>query len=124
MDTLTDKIATSKQPQPFLFAVDRQADLETNLKVARATNPLPEATLGDLGVGARVTGPDEFPRRMLILPFDADRLTGLDGPNYSTGEYSGLHGRIRTGWSLAQPCRQRVCGIGREAHTANKRNSA
>jgi outer membrane protein assembly factor BamB len=65
-----------------LFPVDQASEQEVGeVKVARATNPLPEATLGDLGVGARVTGLAEFPLRTLILPFDSECLTGIDGPS-------------------------------------------
>ena len=41
-------------------------------------NPLPNCTLGDVDLAAQVKGPADFPLTMIILPFDAKRLDGIE----------------------------------------------
>jgi len=64
--------------QPYFVQVVAEFDPNTKLKVESASNPLPDGTLGDIGLAARVEGPAEFPKTILIQPFDSASLRGID----------------------------------------------
>ncbi len=53
-------------------------DPAKELKVEPAKNPLPNGTLGDIGLGAAVGGLDEFPLTILVFPLDAREAVGID----------------------------------------------
>jgi outer membrane protein assembly factor BamB len=69
--------------QPFLLplAVDSaERESVTGLRVDRADNPLPRATLGDVGLAAAVLGEGarSFAPSALVIPFDEKDLAGID----------------------------------------------
>lgn len=72
-------IDANQQPKsPTLLPVAEGRDSTANLKVEPARNPLPRATLGDLGVAASVTGQASFPLTVLMLPITEGGLAGID----------------------------------------------
>ncbi|HEY6352690.1 MAG TPA: PQQ-binding-like beta-propeller repeat protein [Candidatus Angelobacter sp.] len=67
------------QPKaPALLPAVEGWDPAAKLKIESAKNPLPAATLGDLGVAATVTGQASFPLTVLILPITENGLSGID----------------------------------------------
>ena len=55
--------------QPYFVQATAEFDPNANLKAERVNNPLPHGTLGDIGLAARVEGPAEFPKTILIPTF-------------------------------------------------------
>jgi outer membrane protein assembly factor BamB len=80
---MNDKDAQRKgrgsQPTLVLPGYDRERlDAEAVVKVARARNPMPRATLGDTGISAKVAAGDRFGPGMLVIPYDEGALEGID----------------------------------------------
>ena len=48
------------------------------LRIKSAKNPIPRATLGDVGLAIEVKGPDKFPETLLIQPYEPRVLIGID----------------------------------------------
>src|ERR1700730_6386508 len=67
-----------KHPQAFTLPATAGFDPTKDLKTERAQNPLPKGTLGDMGLATNVTGRADFPLTILIQPFDANGIVGLD----------------------------------------------
>jgi outer membrane protein assembly factor BamB len=66
-------------PRPYLLpgGLDEEHEqVAAELRVARAANPLPRSTLGDLGAAVRLTGPDSFRETTLVQPLGD--TTGID----------------------------------------------
>src|SRR5919197_5553856 len=76
-----------KHPAPRLLPGTPEFDPVKKLTVAQVERPLPNATLGDLGLATRVSGADEFPLTVLIQPYDRAALTGLDRASIRTFRY-------------------------------------
>lgn len=75
-DEPTPRAPRAAQPaQPALVLPD---GVEAEAKAARARNPLPNATLGDTGIAAKVGGADRFGPGMLVIPYNDGALEGLD----------------------------------------------
>lgn len=74
------RLKTTGSPRMQSFALHATAEPEAaaRLRISPAKNPLPRGTLGDTGISARVTGPAQFPLTILVFPFGAAELTGLD----------------------------------------------
>jgi hypothetical protein len=64
--------------EPYLMKATPEWDPATELQLRRAENPLPNGTLGDIGLAAKVVGAKEFPLTILIQPVDPDDLVGVD----------------------------------------------
>lgn len=72
-------IDLSRKPKaPALHPAVDNWDPSTTLKIQVSKNPLPNSTLGDLGVAASVTGSANFPLTLLVIPIADDGLTGID----------------------------------------------
>jgi outer membrane protein assembly factor BamB len=67
-----------KHPAPRLLSATEGFDPTRKLRLEPVEHPLPDATLGHLGLATRVSGPDEFPPAILVQPYDAAALAGLD----------------------------------------------
>jgi outer membrane protein assembly factor BamB len=65
-----------KHGRPHLLPSDVEADATEQLKIARVQNPLARATLGDVGVAVRVTGPESFGETTLVQPLG--EVAGID----------------------------------------------
>lgn len=63
---------------PRLTPASREFDPARELKVDLVKDPVSRSTLGDLGIAARVTGPAEFPLTLLVMPFEARQLDGIE----------------------------------------------
>jgi outer membrane protein assembly factor BamB len=68
----------SKDIRPAFRQTVPEFDPAASLKLSTVRNPLPDATLGDLGVAARVSGPSRFPPSLLVQPLGATNLRGID----------------------------------------------
>jgi outer membrane protein assembly factor BamB len=65
--------------EPFVLQLtDAAAGAGAEVKVSSVANPLLQATLGELGPASSVTGPPQFPPTILVQPFSAQQLRGLD----------------------------------------------
>lgn len=75
MTTVDEAPRKARAGQPALVLPD---GVEAEAKAARARNPMPNVTLGDTGIGARVSGAERFGPGMLVIPYDEGALDGLD----------------------------------------------
>src|SRR5579859_1941309 len=71
------RLASTSQKH-LLVSAAADWDGEKHLRIRAAKNPLPNGSLGDIGVVVRITGPDEFPTTILKLPVESRALTGID----------------------------------------------
>src|SRR5205809_888859 len=53
-------------------------DPSTELKFGVVPNPLPQVTLGDIGIAIEITGREEFQQTLLTVPCHADDLIGIE----------------------------------------------
>jgi hypothetical protein len=65
-------------PRPRAMAATEGFDRRHAIDCRPTPNPMPRATLGDIGVSVEVDGPAEFPLTLLFLPYDARALVGID----------------------------------------------
>jgi len=63
------------KPQ-IIYLTDKAEKVELNM--SQVDNPIPNGTLGDIGIFTRVQGATKFPVVLLIQPFDIKALTGID----------------------------------------------
>jgi outer membrane protein assembly factor BamB len=70
--------ADRKRPKPYVLAGVKDWKPETKIKLKVAENPIPDGTLGDLGLAVNIQGQSEFPLTILIQPFDTDNIIGID----------------------------------------------
>jgi outer membrane protein assembly factor BamB len=75
---LSHKDTVVEPLQPYFVQTTVDFDPSAELTVQRVDNPLPHGTLGDIRLAARVEGPAEFPKTILIQPFDSASLRGID----------------------------------------------
>jgi outer membrane protein assembly factor BamB len=78
-----------KHPEPRLLPTTGDFDPAKELRLESVEFPLPNSTLGHLGLAARVAGPKEFPPTILIQPYDPTALVGLDRASVKTFRYDG-----------------------------------
>jgi outer membrane protein assembly factor BamB len=93
-------IDLSRQPKaPTLHPAVDNWDPGTTLKIEAANNPLPNATLGDLGASASVTGSANFPLTLLVLPITAEGLTGIDTSSVRVFRYHNKNKHLVPVWN-------------------------
>ena len=93
-------IDLNRQPKgPALHSAVDNWDPGTTLKIEAAKNPLPNSTLGDLGVAASVTGSGNFPLTLLVLPIAHDGLTGIDTSSVRVFRYDKKNNRYAPVWN-------------------------
>jgi outer membrane protein assembly factor BamB len=63
-------------PVPSLRGTVQGATVNLSLKAVE--NPVPQATLGDVGSAVRLSGPDQFPLTVLIIPYHPAEAMGID----------------------------------------------
>jgi outer membrane protein assembly factor BamB len=88
---------TRREGRPYLLQAVHGRELAEGLRVARAKNPLPAATLGDTELAARVSGPAELGEAMLVLPFEG--LPGIDSASVRVFRLDGRPRAFRPVWS-------------------------
>jgi outer membrane protein assembly factor BamB len=81
---------------PYLVQVTPDFDPAAELELARVDNPLPNTTLGDIGLAARVDGPERFPPSLLVQPFE--RLAGIDPASVRMFRLDEASGTLRPVW--------------------------
>ncbi len=64
-------------PRPYLLSTASEEEVG-DLKVEPTDDPIPDGTLGSMGLVAEVYGPDAFPETYLVLPFDRKHGVGID----------------------------------------------
>src|SRR5690242_830955 len=99
---------------PYVVGAAGDWDPRDALELTAVDSPLRRESLGDLGRAVRVSGPDEFPLTILVLPLADDALAGLDtssvrlfrsaedGTGAEPVEYSG-HGVGRVWARITRP---------------------
>lgn len=90
---------TAAALRPSLLPAALAGEPAAEVRVQRASNPLPEGTLGDLGLAARVVGRTEFRPTTLILPFDRRALTGLDPASVRAFRFDTASRSLQPVWS-------------------------
>jgi outer membrane protein assembly factor BamB len=73
-----DSRTRGKARRPSLIAVDETSDPRRKLRLQAVKNPVPKATLGDLGLATRIAGPREFSETILVQPVPREALVGID----------------------------------------------
>ncbi len=86
-------------PQPYAKPLSVQAGPATELQLERVDNPLPQGTLGDLGLATNVRGPSEFPLTLLLLPLDPSGLTGIEPTSVRVFRWDGTTRSLRPLWN-------------------------
>ena len=87
---------TTHPPAPFLLgAVGGNA---SGLTVQAAENPLPAATLGDLGVAVQISGPEQFPLTVLVLPYDPAVAAWIDMQSVRVFQVAPRDSSVRVVW--------------------------
>jgi hypothetical protein len=69
------------------------------LRLQRVRNPLPEATVGDLGLAARIVGRAEFASAILLQPFRPRDLTGIDPASVRSFRFDAAVRSLEPVWS-------------------------
>ena len=64
--------------EPYLVQATPGWDPAAQLELRRAENPIPNGTLGDIGLATAVAGPGVFPLTILVQPVDPRDLVGVD----------------------------------------------
>ena len=64
--------------EPYLVQATPGWDPAAQLELRRAENPIPNGTLGDIGLATEVAGPGVFPLTILVQPVDPRDLVGVD----------------------------------------------
>ena len=64
--------------EPYLISTTDEWHPNEQLKLSKEINPLPNGTLGDIGIYLHVTGPNNFPETILVQPFDQRNLVGMN----------------------------------------------
>jgi len=83
-------------PRPYLLQVTPDFDPAAVLELTRVDNPLPNATLGGIGLAARVDGPERFPPSLLVQPFE--RVAGIDPASLRAFRLDETSGTLRPVW--------------------------
>jgi len=90
---------TLNHPAAFLLPAAPDSDPTASIKTAPAENPLPRATLGDMGLATAVTGPAEFPLTILVQPFDPTGISGLDPGSVRVFLWDAKAGALEPVWN-------------------------
>src|SRR4051794_23561868 len=90
----------SRDPfEPHLIPVEPEADARHELKLARARNPQPEGTLGDMGLAVEISGREEFSLTILRIPFEMRAITGFDASSIRVFRWDEKQERLRPIWN-------------------------
>jgi outer membrane protein assembly factor BamB len=84
---------------PVVLPTVTDHDPAENIRLRRATNPLPRGTLGDLGISVRVAGPRESLPTVLRLPFDQADLEGIDPVTVRVFSWDGRRRTLAPVWA-------------------------
>jgi outer membrane protein assembly factor BamB len=91
--------ASVKHPKPYLIPAAPQWDAASKLKIKTVDNPLPNGTLGDVGLATSIKGPVEFPLTILIQPFDSRKTIGIDTATIRTFRWDSKSGALFPFWN-------------------------
>src|SRR5438552_3863170 len=64
--------------EPHFAQASADWDPANQLKWRKTENPLPHGTLGDIGLATEVVSAKAFPQSILVIPFEAKQLVGID----------------------------------------------
>lgn len=93
-------INQNRQPKSaVLHPVADDWDPGKTLKVEVSKHPAPHTTLCDLGLAASVTGRENFPLTLLVLPINEDGLTGIDASSVRVFRYDTKNKRYTPVWN-------------------------
>jgi outer membrane protein assembly factor BamB len=91
--------APFRHPEPYFLETTAPGDLAGKLKLKNVDVPLPQSTLGDLGLATSVTGPEAFPQTILIQPYDPGALVGIDATTVRSFRWDEGSGSMRPIWN-------------------------
>jgi hypothetical protein len=84
-----------KPPRPAVIQLEEAE--RRPLKITAAKNPRPNATLGDIGIATRVSGPTRFPPTLLLQPVAPEALVGLEPTSLRVFRFDGRS--LRPHWN-------------------------
>ena len=84
---------------PRRAAVLAATEHESDARVRSIRSPLEHETLGDLGIGARVTGGNQLALTILLLPFDREALSGIDPLSVRMFRVEARQGTVTPVWN-------------------------
>ena len=97
---------SGERPGPFLVPLaaerDEKAEAAAGLRAESVENPLPRATLGDVGVAAEVAGAEtlrSFGQSVLVIPLDERALAGIDETTVRVFRVDKEAGTLRPVWN-------------------------
>jgi outer membrane protein assembly factor BamB len=62
-----------------LYPTSQQKDILEKIKWSNAENPIPQGTLGDIGLTTQIIGPDEFNQTIVLkIPYEPKNVLGID----------------------------------------------
>lgn len=88
-----------RHPAPILLPAAPDWDPAKDLRLQPERNPLPDGTLGEIGIYAQVTGRDEFPETVLKLPYDPDGIMGIDPASIRVFRWDARLRNLRPVWN-------------------------
>jgi outer membrane protein assembly factor BamB len=94
-----DKDDADKGVRPFLISMDGERAAEAEVEVSFTENPLPRATLGDIGLAAAIKGERLSAQSILILPLDQSALTGIDETTVRVFRVDEESGTLKPVWN-------------------------
>ncbi|MGH2514572.1 MAG: hypothetical protein ACRDHP_02865, partial [Ktedonobacterales bacterium] len=91
--------AIVEQARIHVVSLSAQFNAVADLKVGVGTHPLPQGTLGDLGIVIEVAGPPQFPLTEVVSPLTAKNLTGIDRGSVRMFRWSESTRTLRPLWN-------------------------
>jgi outer membrane protein assembly factor BamB len=88
-----------QHPPPYFLETISPGELGDRLKLKNVEVPLPQSTLGDLGLATSVTGPKEFPLTILVQPYDPGALKGIETTSVRVFRWDENTGTLRPVWN-------------------------
>ncbi len=88
-----------QHPRPASASAAEAWDPGSGLRLRSVENPLPRATLGDIGLATRVSGPDQFPLTLLYQPFDPRSLAGIQPATLRVFRFDERSHSLRPVWN-------------------------
>ncbi len=84
--------------EPYILNVGKEAQ-PSRLKVKNVENPLPNITLGDIGLAIKVEGPKEFQQSILVQPYSLEKAEGIDQDTIRVFRYNKEADSLRPVWN-------------------------
>jgi len=88
-----------EHPKPFCLPTTVDVDASIKLEIEHTRHPLPQGTLGDIGLATKVAGPFDFAQHILMQPFQPHALKGIDPTSVRVFRWDEQAGTLRPIWN-------------------------